>query len=149
MLALGQVLLQVLLIVHVACAATWFGSTLFIGRRLRNATEFDARARLVCHKQLARESRVFTAASTLVFLTGLGMALQIGFSHLSPRYHAALLLTLIWVGLDHGIVRRSLKALATVEPLDSPKKLRKLLAGTLGVQHLLFSVSLVLMLWKL
>jgi putative copper export protein len=143
------VLRQVLLIVHVACAALWFGSTLFIGRRVRNTFEFDARARLVSYKQLARESRVFTAASTLVFLTGLAQAATIGFAHLSPRYHAAIALALIWVGLDHGIIRRALKMLAQIDPPASPKKLHQLLVRTLGIQHLLFTVSLVLMLWRL
>jgi uncharacterized membrane protein len=141
---------QVLLIIHVACAALWFGSTMFLPRRLRTLSELDPAARALSLNELAREARIFSSASTLVFVTGLGLAREIGFANLSPRYHVAMTLSLIWVGLDHGVVRRTLALLANNPPTGAVlEAARKRLFATLGVQHLLFTVTLVLMLWRL
>jgi hypothetical protein len=140
---------QLVLIVHVASAMVWLGSTLFVARRAGQALQLEAQARVLSFGQLLREARVFTSASGLVFLTGLGLALLIGFANLSPRYHAALTLSLIWVALDHGLVRRSLVSLASGQPEAAAAALLKRLRAALGVQHLLFTVTLVLMLWRL
>jgi hypothetical protein len=140
---------QLLLIVHVASAMVWFGSTLFIARRTKSALELEGKARTVSFAELLREARVFTSASGLVFLTGLGLAGLFGFGNLSPRYHASMTLSLIWVALDHAIVRRSLVSLASGASDGTPEAVLKRLRVTLGVQHLLFTVTLVLMLWRL
>jgi hypothetical protein len=140
---------QLVLFVHVASAMVWLGGTLFVARRAGQALQLEGQARVLSFGQLLREARVFTSASGLVFLTGLGLLALIGFANLSPRYHAALTLTLIWVALDHAIVRRSLLSLASGLPDAAPLAVLKRLRVTLGVQHLLFTVTLVLMLWRL
>jgi len=137
---------QIVLIVHVACAASWFGGTLFLPRRVRDALSLGADGGRVAIAGLQHEGRVLRVASTLVFLTGMGLVFLRfgGFAGLPVRFHISLLLTLIWLGLDHAVTGRALK---TLSPTATPAEAKRL-TGVVGAQHLLFTTTLVLMLWR-
>ena len=146
--------LQVLLIVHVFAAMYWFGASASVPRRVRAALDSElpeARKRM---GELARDGQLFMAAGILVFLSGLGMALIRGFAYLHPRFHAGLALTVVWLGIGLFVLRPTMKKIgASLAQGDSvpasAHALRKRVAMLMGIQHLLFTIITVLMLWRM
>jgi uncharacterized membrane protein len=150
-----RVLYQVLLVLHVMGAALWFGGTAFVPRALREAL---AEERAVARRRIAsfaRQMKVILIAGLATFLTGLALALLWpgGFKALPVRFHISLLLALVWVGIGLLVNRPSgMRAAAIIAgdgPIEPAQALVKRIAAVTGVQHLLFTVILVLMLWRL
>ncbi|MDD9944726.1 MAG: DUF2269 family protein [Myxococcales bacterium] len=147
-------LLQLLLLIHVFAAMYWFGASAGVPRRVREALAGDVHRARAAFASLARDAKLFMAAGVLVFLTGLGMALIRGFAMLPPRLHAGLGLTVIWLGIGLGVLRPTMQkigaAVATSDSIpDTTVPLRKRVAMWMGIQHLLFTVITVLMLWRI
>lgn len=150
------ILYQILLIIHVMAAMLWFGGTVTLPRAARQSLTLERPAATQRIAELLRQARMFGGAAVLVLLTGVMLALMFpggGFGALPMRYHIALTLTLVWVVIALAVTRPSLKRMhATAESeqaLESAKPLAKRLAAILGIQHLLFTISLILMLWRI
>ena len=147
-------LFQILLVVHVMGAMVWVGGTLSVPRRVRAALDSEigsARAQL---EGLVREGRMLGGTSLVVFMSGVSLIMvRGGFAGLPVRYHIALTLSLVWIVLGVTALRSTMEALlaaAQGEALSpDADKLRKRLAMFGGIQHLLFTVITVLMLWRL
>ncbi len=144
---------QVLLIVHVMAAMLWFGGAAFAPRQLREALAMPReQARELTAGVLSRGG-VLGISATLVLLTGVGLALIRGFGNLHPRFHTALLLTLIWWALGLFVVRPAVKKIVDIVAGDGDlaptQALAKRVGMMSGIMHALFTVTVVLMLWRL
>jgi uncharacterized membrane protein len=148
-------LFQLLLVIHVLSAALWFGGAVFMPRALREALQgerAEARRRL---PSLLRQGKVLAIAAITVIASGIALALipEGGFAALPMRFHIALALALIWLGIGLLVARPTTARIAAIAaseaPLDSANRLLGRVSAAAGVQHLLFTVVLVLMLWRL
>lgn len=149
------VLLQILLVVHVLFAALWFGGASFMPRALREALAYEresARRRIAA---LMRQGKVLVIAGAMTVAAGLLLALLRpgGFGGLPVRFHVSLLLSLVWLGLGVFVTRPTALRIAAIVSGDGPVEpahaLAKRVSAVVGAQHLLFTVVLVLMLWRL
>jgi uncharacterized membrane protein len=149
------VLFQILLVAHVMSAMLWFGGSTFAPRRVREALDSErteARRHMIA---LTRQGWVLGMAATLVVVTGVGLALSVpgGFAVLPPRYHAALALSLVWLAIALFAVRTTGERIEAIvhsdAALDPARALAKRFGMLSGIQHLLFTSVLVLMLWRL
>lgn len=148
-------LTQVLLVIHVLCAMLWFGGTAFVPRRLRDVMGAEpAHARRTI-MTLLRQSQALDLAAVLAVLTGICMAFAYpdGFGALSPRFHVALLLSLLWLALALLVARPSMRRIADAihghGALEPGRKFAKRVGMATGLEHLLFVTVVVLMLWRL
>ena len=103
--------IQILLIIHVLAAMLWLGGSTFLPRRLRRALDSErvhARSEL---SEVVRMGTVMGIGASLTVVTGLVMILMTpgGFASLGPRYHVALSLGILWLGLGFFSSRTSVK----------------------------------------
>ncbi|MDH5675202.1 MAG: hypothetical protein OEZ06_23985 [Myxococcales bacterium] len=146
---------QLLLIVHVLAAMLWFGGAVFAPRRLREALELAPAAGEPLLASWARQSRIFAACATLVVLTGVAMVPVRfgGFGALPVRFHVALTLSLVWWLVGTLLTRRN--GLLAIEAMrggggaDKARAFARRVGMFGGIEHLLFTVNAVLMLWRL
>jgi uncharacterized membrane protein len=145
-------LFQIVLIVHVVTAMMWFGGSMFMPRRMRNVIGAGTQGRAQ-FEQLAREGKVLGISSIITFLTGVGLImLQGGFAEAAPRFHVATSLSLVWVLVGWLVTRSAgLAAGKAVVGGDTPgaEKHGKRFTLGMGIQHLLFTIVLIYMLWRM
>jgi len=148
-------LYQLTVILHVMLTMAWFGSTLALPRTLRQIANCDPECAKSQLPGLQRHGTLAAGAAFLVLLTGVGLALMFpgGFGALPVRYHTALGLTLAWnilggVGVGPTLNRfaEGVSAGATKETLSPLVKQASMLGG---ISHILFTIVLVLMLWRI
>ena len=147
-------LFQLLLVVHVMSAMVWFGGTLLVPRRARAALDAGLPAARPQLEALGREGRMMAGAALIVFLSGVSLVMvRGGFAGLPVRFHIGLTLSLIWIIVGATAVRSTgekLVAAAQGEAItDDADALRRRLSMLTGIQHGLFTVITVLMLWRL
>jgi uncharacterized membrane protein len=147
-------LLQVLLVVHVLCAMLWFGGAAFVPRRLRDVLGGEPGQARRSMLTLLRQSQALDIACVLAVLTGIAMAFVRpgGFAALAPRFHVALLLSLIWVALALLVVRPTMQRIADSmegNSLEPSRRFARRVGKATGLEHALFVTVLVLMLWRL
>jgi len=124
-------------------------------RRAREALAAERPLARALGASLGRGLGPLAVAAILTFLSGAALALLRpgGFASLPPRFHAGLLLAVVWLMVGaHGTrrnVRLLLDALAGDGPLDAVQGLGKRITILAGVEKVLFSVVTVLMLWRL
>lgn len=146
---------QLVLILHVMLAMTWFGSTLTLPRTLRQIAACDPDCAKAQIPGLQRSGMLAAGAGFLVTLTGVGLALMFpgGFGVLPVRYHIALGITLAWNILGAAAVGPTLMKFAEAvngsASQDTLKPLVKQASMLGGIMHMLFSIVLVLMLWRM
>jgi hypothetical protein len=133
----------------------WFGAASSVPRRAREALVAERELARALGASLARSLGPLAVAAILTFLSGAALALLRpgGFASLPTRFHAGLLLSVVWLMVGaHGTrrnVRMLLDALAGEAPLDAMQGLGKRITILAGVEKVLFSVVTVLMLWRL
>ena len=147
-------LFQILLIVHVMSAMVWFGGTMSVPRRTRSALACEVATARTQLEGLASEGRMMAGAALLVFLSGVSLVMvRGGRAGLPGRYHIAVTPSLIWIviGFTAGRAAQGELVAAVQGEAIAPEaeQLRKRLAMFGGIQHLLFTVVTVLMLWRL
>jgi uncharacterized membrane protein len=149
------VLVQILLVAHVLSAMLWFGGSAFAPRELREALDSEraeARRRMTA---LKRRTGLFGITAVIVVLTGVALGLSVpgGFGALGPRYHVALLLSVVWLAIVLFGVRPAVDRVAAIvlgdAELDSARALAKRARTFTALLHPLFITVLVLMLWRL
>lgn len=147
-------LYQLVIIVHVMLAMTWFGSTLSWPRSMRQIAGCDPECAKAQLQGWQRTGTIAAVAGFLVLLTGIGLALMFpgGFGGLPVRYHIALGITLAWNILGGvGAGPTSMKFAEQVQAGVSGEALKPLVKQASmisGIMHLLFVIVLVLMLWR-
>jgi hypothetical protein len=133
----------------------WFGAASSVPRRAREALVAERELARALGASLARSLGPLAVAAILTFLSGAALALLRpgGFASLPTRFHAGLLLSVVWLMVGaHGTrrnVRMLLDALAGEALLDAMQGLGKRITILAGVEKVLFSVVTVLMLWRL
>lgn len=152
-------LYQLTIIVHVMLAMTWFGSTLTLPRTLRQIANCDPECAKAQLPALQRAGMLASIAGVLVLLTGIGLALMfpgglnLGFAALPVRFHIAMGLTLAWNilgGVGVGPTLRKFAAAVTAgASKDVLNPLVKQASMLGGISHMLFTIVLVMMLWRM
>jgi hypothetical protein len=148
-------LYQLVVILHVMLAMTWFGSTLLFPRTLRQIAACDSACAKAQLPGLQRSGMIAASAGFLVLLTGVGLALMFpgGFGALPVRYHISLGVTLAWNILGFAALGpTAMKFAEAVNAGSSSETLKPLVkqASMLGgIMHMLFTIVLVLMLWRI
>lgn len=147
---------QVLLIIHVMSAMYWFGTAAFLPRGIREALQAGTGEAGAMIRSVAGQSSATVRSGAVVLLTGILLAVLRGFPKVSPmlpvRFHVALLLSLIWFGIGALLVRPAMASLVDATcgaAAGEATRLRKRISMLTGIQHLLFTVTTVLMLWRL
>ncbi len=148
------VLTQILLVLHVAAAAYWFGAAAGLPRRYRGLLEQVPTEAGKLTGGMRRELLFFGLAPLVVFVTGLLLVLGAGgFAGVSPRIHAAMGLAVLWIGVGSALGRpAALRVLADVDRGqvdDGTRGAVRRLGMATGIGHLLFLVMLTLMLWRM
>lgn len=146
---------QILVILHVMAAMTWFGTTISAPRRLREMVTAERPVARVLAASLKRQTPMIMVAGLTVFITGVALALTWpgGFAGLPRRYHTALGLTILWMLVGaFGEKPHVNRIFAVVEgdgPIDEAHPHVRKVSMFAGIQHLMFTAILVLMLWRL
>ncbi len=141
----------VLVVLHIACAATMFGIALPVGSALGRAT---TAGRDVKAAAAAMANRVNSISGLFAVLTiGFGLALVFyrgGFKAVPPTIHGALGLMLIMLVVGAVIERPTVKRLTVAADKSNEEwaALRKRYAMSTGILQLLWLVTLVLMFVK-
>ncbi len=138
------------LALHIITAAAWFGLSLPLTARFRYLAAVEPPCRVTYIPGLKR------SLSQLHLFLGLTLAFGLlalltggGFAAYGPRYHTALVLLLIMLGLQMLLSR--IAQAFFVEALDQEQVSEaplKRIAMFNGVNHLLWLVILILMLWQ-
>ena len=145
---------QTLLILHVLACFYWFGVTATLSSRIRDALSTNGVHTANVLKALADRSLMTNLAALVVLGTGLGLLFSVygGFGGAPPRFHMGLTLALIWFAVGAFMVRPKLNAISAAVRGDAvgpdAEPLRKRIAMLTGIQHLLFAIVLVTMLWR-
>lgn len=146
---------QIVLVVHVLFAALWFGGAAFLPRALRESLTYERSSARLRIAALMRQGKVLVIAGAVTVAAGIALSLLRpgGFGGLPVRFHVSLLLSLVWLGLGVFVTRPTALRIATIvksdDPLAPAQALVKRVSAVVGAQHLLFTVVLVLMLWRL
>ena len=138
------VLKWILVILHVATAAAWFGLGLRLAGQARTVAEGGAQVLAEDGARTVRLMNVFIVL-TLIFALG-AFLVGGGFASYGPQYHTSLLLILVLTGLQFFVIRPGWKGL-TGGPADDVESARKRVAIGTGIGHLTWFVILVLMFW--
>ena len=152
---LTPIVYQVLLIVHVMASVVWLSATASVPRRVREALSTEvtnSRMAATLLRSAASQRNWAAYASGITLLTGVVLALHLGFPRIDVRYHIALTLALIWFVIDLFPARANMKALLNCADSGSfaaIQRPRKRLSMFTGMQHLLFAVNLIIMLWRI
>lgn len=140
-----------LLYVHVFSGVAWLGAAATLGDRaqaLAASSASDESTRGLLRRDVKRQA----LSSTLNVLTGVGLIFMLGgFGAAHPRFHAALGLSLAWLGMAHGMlganVRRCVTAAESGQNGEARAHAKKAQKGaTIG--KLLFFAILATMLWR-
>jgi len=142
----------VFVVLHILCAAAFFGLGLPLARQARAyaATRGEALGDVGTRTTLLMT--VFGALTFVfalsAFFTGGYAAGQSPFRFYGPEFHSSITLLLILIGVHVGVVQLGWAALRrrVVENVDTTSTRKRIGAGV-GVTHLLWLVILVLMFW--
>lgn len=134
------------LVIHVAAAATVLGGSLNWGRALKQAAAAGAAAWGVVIADVSGRLALVRITSIVTLLTGVALIfIRGGFSAVSPTFHIALTLMLFATGWVMFFITPAVKALAQAKVGDgSPVNVGKIGMAT-GVLHTVWLVLLVLM----
>jgi hypothetical protein len=144
---------HIFVILHIVTAAAWFGLGLRLSAKARNALTQEptvATALIDDTQRTVRFMSIFIGL-TLVFSL-VAFFLGGGFARYGPQYHTSLLLIVILTGLQVAVIAPAWKglhgAIAGTTDASSADSYRKRIAISVGVGHLLWFVTLVLMFWN-
>ncbi len=139
----------ILLVLHIASAAYWFGLVAGVPRRVRAFTEADAACAPAVARALARDVAGARYGALAAYVLGLGLVFSAGgFAVLHPRYHAALGLGLLWVAVSWLLARALARLLQGETTAANRARMRGRAAALAGVGHLLWVTQLALMTYR-
>jgi putative copper export protein len=144
----------VLKAVHILSAAIWFGAGLPVSGDVRRTIERGRPHTDLLPDRVNRLGRVGLIAGVFTLGTGLGLIFHMGgFANVRPNIHAGLGLTLLLFAVGVGLTLpawRRIEAALTAEggDLAEARRLARRLAMFQGIEHLLWVVTLVLMVFR-
>ena len=134
------------LILHVACAAAWFGLSLHLPGLSRAIVSSDAPIGEALAKSGARTVRLMDFFALLMYAFAfLTIIAGPGFGGIGWPHHFALLLGLILILVQVFLIRRNWSALQSAVDGGDTEAARKKVAMSLGVGHFIWIALLVLM----
>lgn len=128
-------------LLHILTAAAWFGLGLGLAGQARAAADPGTPALAAPGARTVRMMGLFSVL-TLVFGL-LALVLGRGFAGYGPQFHTSLLLIAALVGVQYGLIGPAWKRLAAGDA-----SARGRVAMGTGIGHVLWLVTLVLMLWE-
>jgi hypothetical protein len=136
-----------LVILHIATAAAWFGMGLTLTGQLRALLGMAPPGTVILAEQTDRTVRLMGLFLLLTLAFALGaFFLGGGFGRYGPAYHTSLLLLVVLLGVHYGLLQPAWGRLqAAVAAGGDGTSARKRLAMAAGIGHLLWVVILVLM----
>jgi hypothetical protein len=144
-----MLLKHLFVMLHVLCAAGWFGLALPLAGQARRAAAEPPQAAGPLLDLGARTVRLMTIFLVLTLLFALGgFFLGGGFAVYGPPYHTSLLLILVLLGVQLGLIRPGWQKLQAAVGSGDADAARKRVAMGVGVGHLLWLIILVLMYWN-
>lgn len=140
---------------HVLFASLWFGAPLAIGGILRRTLPLGQESFKVGAQLCDKLSAMAILGSLGSFLTGISLIfIQFeGFGGLPPRFHIAMTLVLVGIILGFAWLKPMATKLialaedAAFDPADARTTVKRLSMG-IGINHLMWLITLVLMFWK-
>lgn len=133
---------------HIAFAATWFGVGLLITGDLRRTAQLGPPHLAPLWARLDRAGLIARIAALLTLVTGLALIFAYGgFAKVQPKFHAALGLMIVNIGLGiaMGRIGAGIKALGDETPFATLQPKIKRIAMLGGIHQLLWMVLLALM----
>lgn len=132
---------NILVLLHVITAAGWFGLALSIGGMARKAAA-GAGGPIV--EEGAKTVKLMGVFIVLTFVFGiLAFFLGGGFGAYGPQYHTSLTLVAILVAIQYVMIAPAWRKLAAGDT-----SARKRIGMGVGIGHLLWLVTLILMFWN-
>lgn len=142
---------SILVYLHIAAAAIWFGMALRLTSQARLASALGETAATRIGAETQRSLRLMGVSLVLAFLLGLvAFFMRGGFARYGGEYHASLLLVVILIALHYALVGPlwdRFTAAVRSDNAEDAVKLRKRIGMLLGIGHLIWLVVLLLMLW--
>lgn len=140
----GLMLKNILVILHVITAASWFGLALILGAIARETVAERASGLLDVGAKVERFMMIFIV---LTFVFGFSALFAGGgFAFYGPLYHTSILLILILILVQFFVIRPGWRSLSAGD--DGAEASRKKLAMGTGIGHLLWLVVLIMMFWN-
>lgn len=137
---------NILVLLHVITAAGWFGLALSIGGMARKAAA-AAGAGAPLLEEGSKTIKLMGIFIVLTFVFGLlAFFLGGGFGGYGPQYHTSLSLIVILIGIQFAVIAPSWRKLAAGDA--SASSARKRIGMGVGIGHLLWLVTLILMFWN-
>ena len=135
---------NILVLLHVITAAGWFGLALSIGGMARKAA---AGAGAPVLEEGAKTIKLMGIFIVLTFVFGLvAFFLGGGFGGYGPQYHTSLSLIVILIAIQYGMIAPSWRKLSMGDA--SAASARKRIGMGVGIGHLLWLITLILMFWN-
>jgi uncharacterized membrane protein len=139
----------ILLAIHIACAAVWFGNSLTNPGRLRRSIQAGGSEAKFAVEDGNRSIRISFIFGIVTFLTGILLIIDLGgFGQIPKPIHYAMLIVMVMIALD--LIVRSIwvkmsKVLADGAQPESLNSFKGKLGMFSGIQQLLWVVVLYLM----
>lgn len=144
---------QIALILHIAFAAVWFGAGIRLAGQVRAVAALDGAAARPMAEDINQTRRIilWMVGGTLLFslITFFSYG---GFGVYGPRYHASLGLILIMGLIEIALIQptwRSIRSTFLTDAVDTATPKTGRMAMFVGINHLLWVIVLVLMVWRL
>jgi|AP95_1055475.scaffolds.fasta_scaffold64216_2 uncharacterized membrane protein len=143
-------------VVHIACAAVWFGAPLGLVKLLKMGLERGPDAFRMSAAVGAKRGAMAGIAGVLTLLTGLAMVFHLGgFGSVAPQIHGAILIALVMLGISVGVLKPMGAELSEIaeKGLDEAGRTRaqailKKMGPITHSIHGLWLLLLVLMYWR-
>lgn len=148
---MGDPVYLILVVLHIACAATAFGLTLSSGPSLRRATGASRDVKVAMHAAAMRAGNLSGLFGLLTFATGLALIFyKGGFKTVPPTIHAAMGLILVMIAIGTFFLKPAGKKIGAAidQGDDAWRASLKPFAMGHGIMSLLWVVILVLMFIK-
>jgi hypothetical protein len=147
---------DLLKVVHIACAAVWFGAPLGVVRLLKDGLEGGSDTFRMSTAVGGKRGALTGIAGVLTLALGLVMVVKMGgFGSALPQFHAAIAIAVVMLGVSVGVLKpmgAELSAIAAKDLDDAGRAraaaiLKKMGPISHGI-HGLWLVLLVLMYWR-
>lgn len=141
----------IFVILHVATAAAWFGAALRVPAQARVAVRLGGGAAAAVTQEGRKGIRLMGIFIALTLVFGLAaFFIGGGFAAHGPEFHSAITIVAAIVALNYLLIApawdKFSNAIAAEGAADADKYKKRLSMG-LGIGHLLWFVTLVLMFW--
>jgi hypothetical protein len=150
-LALMLLLKYIFVILHVATAAAWFGAALRVPAQARVAVRLGGGAASTVTQEGRKGIRLMGIFIGLTLVFGLAaFFLGGGFAAFGPQFHSAITVVGAIVALNFLLIGPAWDKFAEALASDSTadiQKYKKRVSMGLGIGHLLWFITLILMFW--